>query len=109
MEMMHLLVQLPPYIRVEEDIRGQEALLRALDGLYGFNLNMDSLVQQGDKQYQELNRLVRRNPQMRALIRRLEWDYDSQSVGLSGSEDDQELPPDIEGFLRELEGTEPEE
>ena len=109
MEMMHIMVQLPPYVRVEEDFRGQAALLRALDGLYGFNLDMDSLSQEGDKQYQELNRLVRRNPQMRALIRRLEWDYDSQSVGGSESEEDPELPPDIEGFLRELEGNDSEE
>jgi hypothetical protein len=102
MQMMHLVVQLPPYIRVEEDFRGQEALLRMLNDLYGLGLDMDPLVERGEEQYKELGRRVRGNPQMRELIRRLEWDYDTQLV--SGSREELEFPSDIEGFLRELEG-----
>ena len=102
MEMLHLLVQLPPYLRVEEDHRGQERLLRVLDGLYDFDLDLDTLAQEGAQQYQELGRLVRNNPQVRGLIRRLERGYDSEAEG-QGDDDEPTLSSTVEDFLQELE------
>ncbi len=47
-EVMSLLVQLPPYVRLEEDYKGQEALLRYLGALYHWDVDLSPEVVEGD-------------------------------------------------------------
>ena len=100
---LHLLVQLPPYARLEQDFRGQETLLRVLDALYGFGVDLEPIAQQGARQYAELTRAVQRDPAAQALVRQLEQAYDAQAQQESREGPPPPLPPAVERLLREME------
>ena len=107
---MSVLIQLPPYARLEEDHRGQERLLRLLSPIYRFSLGeLASIERQGDRQYEEIDRMAQGDPRVQSLVTQLEESYDSERLGVSvdeGASDGPEPPslsPDLERFLRDLE------
>ena len=109
-ETMSVLVQLPPYARLEEDHRGQERLLRVLAPLYRLSLgDLASIERQGDRQYSEIDRMAQMDPRVRSLVKQLEETYDAEerqgptSTASSTPEDRPALSADLEDFLRELE------
>ena len=100
---LHLLVQLPPYARLEEDHQGQETLLRVLEGLYGFGLDLDPIAQEGARQYGELGQVVQADPRAQAVVRQLEQAYDAEARAEPGPRERTQLPPEVERLLRDLE------
>ena len=108
---MSVLIQLPPYARLDEDHRGQERLLRLLSPIYRFSLgDLASIERQGDRQYQEIDRMAQMDPRVQSLVKQLEEAYDTEQSGQaaeggqSGGPEPPPLSPDLERFLRDLEG-----
>ncbi len=110
---MSVLVQLPPYARLEEDHRGQERLLRLLSPIYRFSLGeLDSIERHGDRQYQEIDRMAQMDPRVQSLVKQLEESYDSEQsdvktdTGAPSEPEPPQLSADLERFLRDLESGE---
>jgi hypothetical protein len=103
-EVLSMLVQLPPYARMEEDHKGQEALLRYLGALYDWDLDLTEIAKEGASQYAEMDRAMQADRQMRGIVRRLEEAYDAE-VGQTPHQEGvtPDLPPVVEDFLRDLE------
>ncbi len=102
LEVMSVLVQLPPYVRLEEDYKGQETLLRYLGGLYRWDLDLAPIAKVGAEQYAELDRAMQSDRQMRGMVRRLEEAYDSEVDKQPASESSTSLPPSVQEFLKDL-------
>ena len=107
-ESMSLLIQLPPYARLDEDHKGHEARLRYLGMLYDWNLDLSEIKRDGERQYSEVEKATQADRQMRGVVRRLEEAYDAGDLrGLDEDEeadyDSAELPMAVEDFLKDLE------
>lgn len=102
-EVFGMLVQLPPYARLEEDHTGHEALLRYLAKLYDWDIDLTEIGIEGEKQYAELDRAMQADRQMKSIVRRLEEAYDAE-IGMDEHMEDKtpELPAVVEDFLRDL-------
>ncbi len=101
-EVMSLLVQLPPYVRLEEDYKGQEALLRYLGALYRWDVDLAEIANLGAQQYAELDRAMQADRQMRGMVRRLEEAYDSEGAKEAPREGGSTLPQSVQEFLKDL-------
>lgn len=107
---MGVLVQLPPYARLEEDHRGQETLLRLIAPIYRFSVQeLARVSQEGNRQYAELDRMAQMDPRVQSLVKQLEQAYDADMRGRPQlpREPPASLAPDLEQFLRNLEGRDP--
>jgi hypothetical protein len=104
MEILNILVQLPPYARLEEDHRGQATLLSLLDCLYEFGIDLVNIREKGDRQYTELGNAVEADPNARTVVRQLEQVFDSE-IDQEGPKPQKNpsLAPEIERFLQGLE------
>lgn len=104
MEILNILVQLPPYARLEEDHRGQATLLSLLDCLYEFGIDLVKIREKGDRQYAELGDAVESDPNARTVVRQLEQVFDSE-IDQEGHKPQKSpsLAPEIERFLQGLE------
>ncbi len=107
---MSMLIQLPPYARLEEDRRGQEKLLKLLTSIYHFSIsNLAKIEQEGDRQYAEIDHMAQADPRIQSLVKQLEEAYDAEGRGEPQILDDEgggestRLSPDLEDFLRGLE------
>jgi predicted ATP-grasp superfamily ATP-dependent carboligase len=104
------MVQLPPYVQLEEDSNGQERMLRLVSTLYDLNMDVSELEHQGKQQYREIDRAVQADPQIKSMVRRLEEAYDAQHTNMAQPEESRDdgtpptrLAPDVERFLNDLE------
>ncbi len=109
---MSMMVQLPPYARLDEDHRGQETLLKFLTDIYDIPFEeLSSIQKEGDRQYAEIDRMAKIEPRVQSLVKQLEEAYDAErgnqpidlSTETTTQEDQPTLSPDVERFLRELE------
>ncbi len=105
-ENMTLMVRLPHYVELEADFAGRTAALKVLCNLY--NLPPEYHISQRDsQQYARVTTEMQNNPQVRALVERLEADYD-QRIGAARHDEEEpsegnfKLPPAVEQFLGEL-------
>jgi len=99
-EIMSLIVHLPQYAQLEEDHAGQLRLLEILSSLYGFQIDLDPIRRAAEKQYENLNKEMHKEPQFEQAISHLEELYEART----GKAEDEttELPPDIEKFIHEI-------
>ena len=99
-EAMNFLVHLPHYAQVDEDYSGVSRLLEILCSLYDLPSHLiDS--ERGQRQYQQINEAVARNPQARNLVQQLENNYDARARETE-TESTPPLSPEVERFLREM-------
>jgi hypothetical protein len=96
-----VILQLPAYAQVERDYRGLLALLELLAGFYGWQLDLDQVRQEADRQLTAMEETAAENPQLQAMVLELERLYDSQSE--AGGEEDTQLSPGLETFLKDVE------
>ena len=100
----NLMAHLPQYMQLDEDHMGSSRLVEILCAMYDFPRSLSDSAR-GERQYEDVNRAVEGNPEVRSLITRLESYYDR--VLASEEEEEEpaaELAPDIEQFLREVTG-----
>jgi hypothetical protein len=96
-----VIIQLPAYAQVERDYRGLLFLLELLSGFYGWQLELDQLRQEADRQLKAMEETAAENPQLQAMVLELERLYDSQSE--STEDADASLSPELETFLKDVE------
>ena len=101
-----LMAHLPQYVQLDEDHMGAARLMSVLCAMYELP---DSLADpsRGEQQYSEINRAVRNNSEVRALIQQLETYYDRTYSAPTETEEDEEpvsLSPGVEQFLYEVGG-----
>ena len=99
-----LMAHLPQYMQLDEDHMGSSRLVEILCAMYDLPRSLSDTTR-GERQYEDVNRAVEGNPEVRSLITRLESYYDR--VLASEEEEEEpaaELAPDIEQFLREVTG-----
>jgi predicted ATP-grasp superfamily ATP-dependent carboligase len=97
-----IILQLPAYAQVERDYRGLLHLLELLSGFYGWQLDLESLRQEADRQRTAMDESAAENLQLQAMVQELERIYDTQAE--TGEVDDgAELSPGLETFLKDIE------
>jgi predicted ATP-grasp superfamily ATP-dependent carboligase len=94
-----VILQLPAYAQVERDYRGLLHMLELLSGFYGWQLDLDALRQEAERQRVAMDETAAENPQLQAMLQELERAYDAQA----GGEEDLELSPEMETFLKDIE------
>ena len=107
---VNLMAHLPQYVQLDEDHMGASRLMTVLCSMYGFPQKLGD-PSRGEQQYQDINRAVQNNSEVRSLIEQLETYYDRTLVNPDNNlENDDEftnntlLAPNIEDFLREVGG-----
>jgi predicted ATP-grasp superfamily ATP-dependent carboligase len=98
-----LILQLPAYAQLERDFTGLYAMLGYLDTLYGFGLKLDQLRGQSERQTEAINESVTDDPRLKAWLAEMEEAYDAQRPA-DGPAEDSKLSPELESFLRDVEG-----
>ena len=99
---MNFMVHLPRYAQLEEDYAGAARLLDVLSSIYDLPADLLS-SSKGQRQYDELNKTVERNIELKALVGRLESQYDADEVSdQKGTPAPTPLSPEVERFLQEM-------
>ncbi len=100
LETMSLMAHLPHYAQLDEDYAGAARVLRVLSAYYDVPANL-APTRRGERQYAEIDAAVERQPEVKALVARLEAAYDS-TYEPSQTEGPPVLSPEIERFLQNL-------
>lgn len=109
-----LMAHLPQYMQLDEDHMGCARIVEILSAMFDLPRSL-APRQRGIRQYEDVNKAVESNPEVRTLIGRLESYYDRvlADASLSEMEDDEDdspnLAPGVEQFLREVTGETDEE
>ena len=103
-----LMAHIPQYAQLDEDYLGAARLLNVLCAIYGFPSSLADSAR-GEAQYRQIDKLVANNPQIAAVIKRLESEYDGlQAIRDTVEEQEEpptpELAPEVERFLLEMGG-----
>jgi hypothetical protein len=96
-----VILQLPAYAQVERDYRGLLSLLELLSGFYGWQLDLEALRQEAERQLTAMEESAAENPQLQAMVLELERIYDAQAE--SSADVDATLSPELETFLKDVE------
>lgn len=100
-EAMSFLVRLPHYAQVDEDYSGVARLLEVLCEMYDLPSHLiDS--ERGERQYQQIDAAVARNPQAKDLVRQLEATHDARGPESARGGTSAPLSPEVERFLQEM-------
>ena len=107
-----LMAHLPQYMQLDEDHMGAARIVDILTAMFDLPRSLAD-HDRGIRQYEDVNRAVENNPEVRSLIGRLESYYDrvlADSAPEEEEEDDlPDLAPGVEDFLREVMGQPDEE
>lgn len=101
LETGNLTVHLPQYVQLEQDYSGATAVLKILRTIYGFSEELEDTAS-ATKQYRELSATVARNPELRALVERLESMYDARAAQKKEAEESPPLSKEVERFLLDI-------
>jgi flagellin-specific chaperone FliS len=97
---MSLMVHLPQYTELEHDYMGELALLKILSMLYDFPVG-ESEKHKAEKQYAEIDEVVKANRKLKSALAQLEASYDARAE--DHKEDLPQLSSEVENFLKEME------
>jgi predicted ATP-grasp superfamily ATP-dependent carboligase len=103
---MTFVVHLPQYVQLEEDYAGAARLMGLLSTIYQFPPHLID-EERGQRQYQDLNAAVERNPELKGVLQQLESQYDAKQ-GPPQEPPPPPLSPEVERFLQELDQKEDE-
>lgn len=101
-ESASLMVHVPHYVQLDEDYMAAARLLEALCGMYGLPQFLANKTR-GERQYEQINRAVTGNDEVRDRIVQMEEAYDKEIPSPPQDPPDEvALPEDMEEFLREV-------
>ena len=98
--MMTFMAHLPHYAQLDEDFAGTARMLEVLAAYYDVPTSLTP-TRRGKLQYAEIDAAVDRQPEVKALVARLEAEYDARYPS-SPTEAPPTLSPEIERFLKDL-------
>ena len=99
-ETMSFIVHLPQYTQLEEDYMGAVRLIEMIGSLYNIPAD-DSYIRKSERQIEEINSALEKNPQLKTVVEQLENHYDSRAQ----EHREEEMPPlssEVENFLAEM-------
>lgn len=94
------MAHLPHYAQLDEDYAGTARMIEVLSAYYDLPANL-APTRRGKRQYGEIDAAVQRKPEVKALVVRLEAEYDSRYRSPQ-TEEPPALSPEIERFLQDL-------
>jgi len=101
-----LMIQLPHYAQVEENYAGAAAMIEAVGETFGLTSEVSEWTAgyraRGERQREQIDRMVARDLELSATVRQLESEYDAQ---YAATEEPSALSAEIERFLGEVLGT----
>jgi hypothetical protein len=92
---------------VERDYIGLQAMLQLMQNLYGFDLDLEPVREEAERQRQALDETASEDPRLQVWLKELEQSYDREAKLLPAAESGEPetpLSPELEKFLREVEG-----
>ena len=99
-ETANFLAHLPHYAQLDEDYSGVARLLEILCQWYGLPSHLiDS--ERGQRQYEQIEAAVARNPRAKTMVQQLEASYDAKAQKPE-QESPPPLSPEVERFLQEM-------
>jgi len=99
-ETMSFIVHLPQYTQMEEDYMGTERLMEVIGELYGIPKD-ESYLQKAERQREQVNAALEKNPQLKTIVEQLENHYDARAERRR-EEEMPRLSPEVETFLAEM-------
>jgi hypothetical protein len=100
-----MIIQLPAYAQVERDYMGLHSMLELLHNLYGFVVDLEPVREEAERQRQALDETASEDPRLQVWLKELEQTYDRETKLLpAAGEPETQLSPELEKFLREVEG-----
>ncbi len=100
METMSLIVHLPQYTDLEEDYTGEVRLMELLGEIYDLPPD-EAEIRKAEQQLKQIDGVVLGNPQIKGIMAQLEAHYDDRTA--KGKKEDQaNLSPEVEKFLKEM-------
>ena len=101
-DIMYFMVHLPQYVQLEEDYAGAARLLEVLSSIYDLPPELPP-TERGKRQYGELDKALERNAELKALIQRMESQYDAEEAQTEEeASSSAPLAPEVEQFLEEM-------
>jgi len=101
-ETMSLIVHLPQYAQLDDDYMGTVRLMEILGSLY--DLPVDEVyINKAEKQLEQINSALDKNPQLKTIVTQLENHYDASSGKGKAEGEPPRLSPEVEKFLTEME------
>ena len=100
---LSLMLQLPNYSQLSEDYTGQYTMLRLLDRIYGFSLDLERVKRRGQRLYAHLDNAIGAESHVRDMIQQLEAAYDSERELPMEESGEPKLTAEMERFLHDLE------
>lgn len=102
-ESMSFMAHLPHYAQLDEDFAGTARMVEVLSAFYDLPTSL-APNRRGKRQYAEIAAAVERQPEVKALVSRLETYYDSKypTAQTESAEAPSTLSPEIERFLEDL-------
>lgn len=101
-ESVTMIVHLPQYTQLDKDYMGVVRLEEVISAIYGIPVDEASMVE-AERQREQINAEVARNPQMLGIVEQLEHSYDARIREEKEKKDFPTLSPEVEEFLREME------
>ena len=100
METSSLIVHLPQYTQMDEDYMGTVRIMEMLSSIYDIPVK-ESYVRRADKQKEQIDQALNKNPELKGIIEQLESSYESRT-GPTPEEEGTRLSPEVEKFLSEM-------
>jgi predicted ATP-grasp superfamily ATP-dependent carboligase len=101
-ESLSLIVRLPQYTQMDDDYMGTVRLMEVLGALYDIKVD-EVYINKAEKQREQINAALEKNPQLQAIVNQLENHYDARSSRDKPEEETPRLSPEVEKFLAEME------
>ena len=93
-------MHLPQYVRLEKDYAGVLRLAEVLCSLYRLPINIEELKRKAERQGEEMNRALDKEPQLKHVVRQLEAYYDARFAEVDEAQ--MKLSPEVEKFLKDV-------
>ena len=100
-EAMTMVVHLPQYTQLDDDYMGQVRLMQVICSSYDFPMDKDD-VRKAEEQKEQIDTVVEKNPEMKAVVKQLEAYYDTRMANRL-QEKTPKLSREVESFLKEME------
>ncbi len=99
-ETMSYIVHLPQYTQLDEDYEGAVRVIEVLSSLYDLPKD-ESYITKAERQREQIDAAMDKNPQLRAIVEQLENHYDARAERRK-EEEMPRLSPEVERFLAEM-------
>lgn len=103
-ETLNLIVHLPGYLTPDEDYRGEKRLMEVIGSLYDLPVPQEAIdkAKEQDERFSQISeQFLEQQPQLRVMLKQLEESYDAR---VKSQKKEVHLSPEVEKFLKELNG-----